>query len=294
MSTVGVNINIVNMRYPSSFADPLHFSYLPPLPMCSTYDAQDAYHISPVSTSSGAVLSPLTSPSSSASTPPTLPSPPPSQSRKRKPKKIRTTIPRPPNAFILFRSDFWAREKQKLNPIERNHRDISRIVGYCWRNLDAISRQYYYDHAFQLRETHRQKHPDYKFKPAVKKSRVDRKELPSEKDARCAHLASTLMPELLSKTWVQDATQSYAIASEALQEAFILQPTLDLLWDDPFGLFMTDIEFIDMAHGALGDGIQEQSHMWGVNEAPSTYRPNSLGAHGVPHPPVFIGTPIQA
>ncbi|KAH6901519.1 high mobility group box domain-containing protein, partial [Coprinopsis sp. MPI-PUGE-AT-0042] len=74
-------------------------------------------------------------------------------------------IPRPPNAFILFRSDFWAREKQKLNPVERNHRDISRIAGHCWRNLDPISKQRYYERSIRLREMHRRQYPDYKFKP---------------------------------------------------------------------------------------------------------------------------------
>ncbi|KAH6905283.1 hypothetical protein BKA70DRAFT_1565258 [Coprinopsis sp. MPI-PUGE-AT-0042] len=263
MNTVGVNISLVNMQY-SSIVDPLHCSYLPPLPMCSAYDVQDAYHMSPVSPYSDAVLSPLASPSSSASTPPSSPSPPPSQSRKRKPKKIRTTIPRPPNAFILFRSDFWAHEKQKIDPIERNHRGISRIAGHCWRNLDAISKQYYHERAFQLRELHRQQYPEYKFKPASKKAREANKPLPSEDDERCRNLASTLMPELLAAAWEREATDSYAAASEPLHEVLVLPPTVDLLWDDPFGLSMTSFE--SMTHEAFGCGFQEQPHLWGFDE----------------------------
>ncbi|KAH6901537.1 hypothetical protein BKA70DRAFT_1308935, partial [Coprinopsis sp. MPI-PUGE-AT-0042] len=187
---------------------------------------------------SDAVLSPLASPSSSASAPPSSPSPPPSQSRKRKSKKIRTTILVLANAFILFRSDFWAHEKQKIDPIERNHRDISRIAGHCWRNLDAISKQYYHERAFQLRELHRQQ-------PASKKAREASKQLPSEDDER---------------SWEREATDSYAAASEPLHEVLVLPPTVDLLWDDPFGLSMTSFE--SMAHEAFGCGFQEQPHLW--------------------------------
>ncbi|KAH6905262.1 hypothetical protein BKA70DRAFT_1565238 [Coprinopsis sp. MPI-PUGE-AT-0042] len=237
MSTVGVNINVLNMHY-SSNIDAHHYSHLPLLPMCPAYDVQGAYHMSLVSPNSNVVSSPPASPSSSASTPPSSPSPPPCQSRKRKPKKIRTTIPRPPNAFILFRSDFWAREKQKLNPIERNHRDISRIAGHCWRNLDPISKQRYYERAIQLRDMHRRQYPDYKFKPSVKKSRVEMKDLPSEEDARCAHLASTLMPEFLGIK-----TSSIRALNPSDPTEFS-QPTVDPLWDDPFGLTLTDLESI--------------------------------------------------
>jgi HMG (high mobility group) box len=146
------------------------------------------------------------SPSPSTSTPPSSLLSPSSHPRKRTIKKARSTVPRPPNAFILFRSDFWAREKQKPNPIERNHRDISRIAGHCWKQLDAITKQYYQDRALQLRDLHRQVYPTYKFKPAAKKARVAKKEpRPSDQNARCASLASTVMPELMSLSRQQEA-----------------------------------------------------------------------------------------
>jgi HMG (high mobility group) box len=245
---------------------------------------------SPYSDSTDSTSSPVSSPSPSLSTPPSSPTTPSSHPRKRKAKTPRSTIPRPPNAFILFRSDFWAREKQKPNPVENNHRDISRIAGHCWRNLDAISKQYYQDRALQLRELHRQQYPDYKFKPAPKKARLEKKESPPEQNSRCANLASTLMPELLSRTsnWVQDGTALHAVAYEPLEATFMppvslnphildkpgadlkSKPTVDPLWDDPFGLSMT-IESIASSYGSSTWGLQEQFDIWGFAESSTSY-----------------------
>jgi HMG (high mobility group) box len=125
--------------------------------------------------------------------------------------KAKTRISRPPNAFLLFRSDLWAREKQKPNPVERDHRGISRIAAHCWRNLDVASKQKYYERAVRLREAHQTRYPEYKYTPATRKTasqrvkmRVGRK-MPEE-DARCARLASSIMSEVVSATKQESAT----------------------------------------------------------------------------------------
>ncbi|KAH6916779.1 high mobility group box domain-containing protein [Coprinopsis sp. MPI-PUGE-AT-0042] len=126
----------------------------------------------------------------------------PEHTKKPKPK---SHISRPPNAFLLFRSDLWAREKQKPNPVERDHRDISRIAAHCWRNLDAASKQKYYERAVRLREVHQTRYPEYKYTPAARKTtvrgvRVKSKRKMSEENARCARLALSIMPEVVSAT----------------------------------------------------------------------------------------------
>jgi hypothetical protein len=70
---------------------------------------------------------------------------------------------------------------------------------------------------------HRQQFPGYKLKPAVKRPRLAKKELPSESehDVRCANLASSMMPELLSETWVQDASEGWAAAAEPLRGSLV-------------------------------------------------------------------------
>ncbi|KAF6757981.1 high mobility group box domain-containing protein, partial [Ephemerocybe angulata] len=83
-------------------------------------------------------------------------------------------IARPPNAFIIFRSDFWAAEKLKPHPVERNNADISRIVGHCWNSMDAAQKKVYYDRAAQLREMHRLQYPEYRLKPAARRPRAQK------------------------------------------------------------------------------------------------------------------------
>ena len=68
------------------------------------------------------------SPSSTLFPPATTPAPP---SRKRCPPGKRRSqgyIPRPPNAFMLFRADF-VRQKHVPGSIETNHGSLSKIIG---------------------------------------------------------------------------------------------------------------------------------------------------------------------
>ncbi|PFH54730.1 hypothetical protein AMATHDRAFT_106412, partial [Amanita thiersii Skay4041] len=74
-------------------------------------------------------------------------------------------VTRPPNAFMLFRSDFWAKEKLKTEPIERDHRDISRIAALCWNNLDDEIRAIYQKKAEERKQIHRLQYPEYKYSP---------------------------------------------------------------------------------------------------------------------------------
>ncbi|KAF6741596.1 hypothetical protein DFP72DRAFT_942967 [Ephemerocybe angulata] len=115
------------------------------------------------------------------------------QTRKKRPGYIA----RPPNAFIIFRSDFWAAEKLKPQPVERNNADISRIVGHCWNSMDAAQKKVYYDRAAQLREMHRLRYPDYRLKPAARRPRAQKMKsgVVIEQEERCRRLASAIIGE---------------------------------------------------------------------------------------------------
>lgn len=90
-----------------------------------------------------------------------------SHSRKKDPEHVR----RPPNAFLLFRSDFWANEKIKVNS-ERDNRMISVIAGAHWRNLSEQERAPYKLQAELEKQRHTENHPDYKYAPGCKKEKV--------------------------------------------------------------------------------------------------------------------------
>ncbi|KAF8665147.1 hypothetical protein AX16_000613 [Volvariella volvacea WC 439] len=109
-------------------------------------------------------------------------------------------VSRPPNAFMLFRSEFWAKEKLKPEPIERDHRDISRIAAHCWNQLDEKERTRFQKMAEERKQQHRQQHPDYKYAPMFRKKPGKRKPKKSRtaEEERCRKLASIVMGNVVS------------------------------------------------------------------------------------------------
>ena len=70
--------------------------------------------------------------SESALFPPSQSVPPPPETKRRTGGKRRSLshIPRPPNAFMLFRADF-VRQKHVPGSIETSHVSLSKIIGQC-------------------------------------------------------------------------------------------------------------------------------------------------------------------
>ncbi|KAH9991881.1 high mobility group box domain-containing protein, partial [Russula vinacea] len=73
-------------------------------------------------------------------------------------------IPRPPNAFILFRSSFIKSESVPGN-IEGNHSTLSKIIGIVWKTLPPAERQLWEKRAVQAQAEHRARYPDWRFRP---------------------------------------------------------------------------------------------------------------------------------
>ncbi|PWN47195.1 hypothetical protein IE53DRAFT_349604, partial [Violaceomyces palustris] len=73
-------------------------------------------------------------------------------------------IKRPRNAYILFRSHTVS---QGLIPqeVEKDHRNISRIISHMWKSLPEEERRSWEEEALREKEEHRLKYPDYKYKP---------------------------------------------------------------------------------------------------------------------------------
>ncbi|KAG9102252.1 hypothetical protein FRC06_002171 [Ceratobasidium sp. 370] len=72
-------------------------------------------------------------------------------------------IPRPRNAFILYRS--WYVKQGFLADVETDHREISRIVGKIWKGLPEDERDVWRGRAEAEKRTHALKHPNYKYSP---------------------------------------------------------------------------------------------------------------------------------
>ncbi|GLB38869.1 hypothetical protein LshimejAT787_0600310 [Lyophyllum shimeji] len=75
-------------------------------------------------------------------------------------------VPRPRNAFILFRCDF-VRQKKVPADVENDHRNISRIAGGVWRTMREEERRPWVEMAEKEKERHGREYPGYRYTPGT-------------------------------------------------------------------------------------------------------------------------------
>jgi len=112
-------------------------------------------------------------------------------------KKPENHIPRPPNAFILFRSSF-IKSQHVSTEVETNHSTLSKIIGLTWQNLPNDERQVWHAKAKAALDEHKRKFPQYAFRPLHNKGRggpEKRKvrEVGPKDLKRCAKIAELLV-----------------------------------------------------------------------------------------------------
>ena len=114
-------------------------------------------------------------------------------------KKAEDHIPRPPNAFILFRSSF-IKSRHVSTEVETNHSTLSKIIGLTWQNMPHEERQFWHSKAKMAQAEHKRKFPDYAFRPAhvrakggatAEKRKV--REVGPKDMKRCAKIAQLLV-----------------------------------------------------------------------------------------------------
>lgn len=112
-------------------------------------------------------------------------------SRRRSPDRP----PRPRNAFMIYRSEIWAKEKI-TKTVEHDHRHISRIIGHCWNQMPEEEKNIWRRRAEQEKLEHERKYPGYRFTPGMRlKKPVKRnvKRNSEEELDRCKKVASLLL-----------------------------------------------------------------------------------------------------
>ena len=127
-------------------------------------------------------------------------SPPTTQKRSPKSsaplaKSVTKRIPRPRNAFMIYRSTVWAQQKIPTG-IERDHRHISRIIGHCWNSLPEEEKQIWRTKAEEEKQEHLRKYPGYRYSPITRKDKPVKRNVNrnSEKDKqRCKKVAELLL-----------------------------------------------------------------------------------------------------
>ncbi|KAG2129818.1 uncharacterized protein EDB93DRAFT_1181538 [Suillus bovinus] len=106
-------------------------------------------------------------------------------------------IPRPPNAFILFRSSF-IKSQHVSTGVETNHSTLSKIIGLTWQNMPHDERQIWHAKAKKALEDHRRKWPQYAFRPSHTKAKGGSekrkvREVEPKDMKRCAKIAELLV-----------------------------------------------------------------------------------------------------
>ncbi|KAK0475807.1 high mobility group box domain-containing protein, partial [Armillaria novae-zelandiae] len=71
-------------------------------------------------------------------------------------------IPRPSNAYFIFRSEYVAIHKKSLSKTQQT---ASKLAGAAWHELPKESQDYYRELAKQRKEEHARAHPGYKYQP---------------------------------------------------------------------------------------------------------------------------------
>ncbi|XP_075551716.1 uncharacterized protein LOC142585092 isoform X1 [Dermacentor variabilis] len=85
--------------------------------------------------------------------------------------QLRSRIPRPPNAFMLFAQE-RRRSVAAENPNENNQRVSSRL-GKLWRSLSAAEKEPYLRKAAEAAAVHRRKYPGYVYNPREARRRKE-------------------------------------------------------------------------------------------------------------------------
>lgn len=130
-----------------------------------------------------------------------IPSPPSHPSASHGRKRPKDYIRRPPNAFLLYRSDFLKRDLIPKHE-ERQQQNLSRIIGKCWRRLPADEKAEWHARARVGEAEHAIKYPKYSYKP-VRRGNIRRrrqKGSEEEKIRRCEELRKTFLPETMDQS----------------------------------------------------------------------------------------------
>ncbi|KAJ7855303.1 hypothetical protein B0H14DRAFT_2754734 [Mycena olivaceomarginata] len=123
-------------------------------------------------------------------------------------------IPRPPNAFLLFRSSF-VRGGAVPAHIEPSHASLSAIAGLTWAALPAAEKAFWHLKAKEERERHRERFPEYMFRPhrrnrssvPATNSRRRQREVPPADHTRQEHIASLLLTGLSGEVLAEAITK---------------------------------------------------------------------------------------
>ncbi|KIR77582.1 HMG box factor, other [Cryptococcus gattii EJB2] len=109
-------------------------------------------------------------------------------------KQTADHIPRPRNAFILFRKHVV---DAKLIPasVEMRHQNVSIITAKMWSEASAEQKAHFNELARIEKEEHMKKYPDYRYQPVYRRTNVVRRRVRKDEveEEKCKNVAELLM-----------------------------------------------------------------------------------------------------
>ncbi|KAJ7456509.1 hypothetical protein FB451DRAFT_607100 [Mycena latifolia] len=115
-------------------------------------------------------------PPQSHSVSPVVDIPPPPARTSHARQRPEDHIPRPPNPFICFRSDYCTILDGKVP----NHRLVSKLAGQAWAALDDTTRKKYEDIALEKKRLHAIQYPGYAYAPSSRSGGKGKKRKPDD------------------------------------------------------------------------------------------------------------------
>ncbi|KAL4980557.1 hypothetical protein BDW66DRAFT_125508 [Aspergillus desertorum] len=159
-------------------------------------------------------------------------------------------VPRPPNAFILYRQHHYPKVKETRPDLSNN--EISVIIGKKWRAEPEEAKLHFKNLAEEFKKKHAEEHPDYQYTPRK----------PSEKKRR---RTSRLSPKTPKRSVPLESPGSIAASSPNV---------------------FTSQMYPDMQNGQLA-GVGYMGHLDGLNvtvnageltEEPANFNTNAFGS----------------
>ncbi|KAF6762672.1 hypothetical protein DFP72DRAFT_1164566 [Ephemerocybe angulata] len=118
---------------------------------------------------------------------PAFPPSPPSSTTSSTIDLVVAHIRRPPNAFMIYRSDLIKSGRIPAG-VEHRQQHFSKLAGQCWNLLTETEKDVYRAKAQEALEEHQRTYPNYKFKPSPRGSRRSKTKNNSDADSQADRL----------------------------------------------------------------------------------------------------------
>jgi len=157
-------------------------------------------------------------------------------------------IPRPRNAFILFRSAFI--EQKNGKELASKQQNLSRIAAMVWKSMNAAEQDPWYKLAAEEKQAHYAANPGYTFQPTgrgeiKKKTRKPTTE-PAVEEGSCKRIADLIISGVQGDDLITAAKSEGVAPYQRSQERRRRNPAVP----DPLG---------DMGHAMLNDHHEDDS-----------------------------------